>query len=77
MLPLANFATTDDPVKQVLSVEMEFAKPVSGSLGVAECFARPPESGDLPGPGAYIAVVTEQRGATDPSGTTVSVLPGG
>ena len=77
VVPVAGFATTDDPVKKVLSVQIEFAKPITGSLGVAECAALPPESGDLPGPGAYLAVVTEQRGATDPDGTTVSVLPGG
>jgi hypothetical protein len=77
-LTVSRLEVNDDPIAQVLSLKMDFTEAISGSLGVAECFVRPPEGGKLPGPGAYVVVVTELGSNSDGRlPTTVSVLPGG
>src|SRR6185436_439419 len=77
-LSVSRFEANDDPLAQVLNVTMDFAEPVSGSLGIAECFVIPPDGGKLPGPGGYVVVVTELRSKSDGRlPTTLSVLPGG
>jgi hypothetical protein len=77
-LRATTFETSDDPVKEMLTVQLEFSEPLTGSMGIAECFARAPEGGALPGPGAYGVVVTQLDGAdAGDIPATVSVLPGG
>jgi hypothetical protein len=77
-LAVSRLDANDDPIAQVLNVSIDFTEPISGSLGVAECFVEPPPGGQLPGPGGYIVVVTELGSKTDGKlPTTVAVLPGG
>jgi hypothetical protein len=76
--PIAALITTDDPVRRVVTIEIDLSEPVDGSLGLVECFVRPPEGGALPGPGAYIVAVSElASGGDGKTPTEISVLPGG